>query len=263
MKYTVHDAVFAFERANPVPDPQGLADVMVAASQFLTITEETAAMTTTETRSTPPETGTPRGWLVAAAAFGAVILIGAVLALVALDGGGEPSAPPTPTETAHAFIEARTNGDSEASMALLAPEAEFFDPSTAPQSEYSGALAWLSLLEWKWTPTQCTETEVALGTEVTCGYTHQNVWTRARGLDPIDDGGTFVFVVSDGSIVRYTHDWRQTTFSPTVWAPMVGWAWEHYPENAALMFAETDSWTDETLEAWRITSEAYVASLSG
>ena len=43
---------------------------------------------------------------------------------------------------------------------------------------------------------------------------------------------------------------------------MVGWAWEHYPENAALMFAETDSWTDETLEAWRITSEAYVASLS-
>lgn len=272
MKHTIDDAVAAFDRANPVPDPTQLADSMVVASRFLTITEETRPMTTTKEQDTRPPERRQRGYLVAAAVFAVIVIVGLGVAMLAADDQmAEPAAPETPvatpSEAANAFMVARNAGDYDTMVALLAPDAVIDDAALSDFDDgYADGLAWLAAVEWTWTLTDCAETEVAAGTRLLCAYEHENAWSRAQGLPPHDDGGTFEFVVADGEIVRFVHDWQQGTFSPDVWEPFVEWLESNHPDDLAAVLADgccTPIHTPEARTVWRDLTEQYVAELEG
>ena len=116
--------------ANPVPDPALLTDGSAASAGLLSMTRQRSAeMQTTElTKQETPQRPTPRRWLIPASVAAAVIVIGALVAILALGGSPDVAdegpatttsvAPPTPTIDVNAAAPIQVQND-QASRATL------------------------------------------------------------------------------------------------------------------------------------------------
>lgn len=268
MKYTMDTAVDALDRANPVPDPQSLADAMARASVFLA-TERTDTMDTKEQTATKqPSPNRNRGLIAAIAAFAVVVLLGAI-SLVALNANSqEVAAGDTPQDTVDAFIAARNAGDVETSLELLAEGAVINEDNQATDEQsYADMVAWLGALGWEWEIVECEETAVSANeTRLSCSYEHNNAWGRALGVGPFNDGGSLDFTVEGGEITSFTHYWLNTTFSPQVWEVFGDWMLKNHVELSNVILSDgccTPIRTSAAVTVWRTLTEEYVAELEG
>lgn len=267
MKYTITAAVDALERANPVPDPQALADAVSRASVSLVI-ERNREMDTDERVSDQRSThARKRGSLMAVAVFVAVILVGGAALLTWTDSSQEVgTAGMDDREIVDAFVEARGAGDVDMTTALIAEDAHIDDDGQTPDhAAYLDMVAWLGALEWNWELLDCDERAITESANLfSCGYRHDNAWGRALGHDPFNDQGTMEFIVEDGQITSFTHNWSNTTFSKMVWEVFGGWVQLNHPDLVDDILSDgccTAIRTSAAVEIWRDLTEKYVAEL--
>ena len=265
MKSSVDIAVEAMRQSNPVPDPASLADVMMRPEVFLTTTKETPAIMDTTQRTTHAQTREAprrrRNLTALVAGFVVVLVVGAVLALLATTQTQEPA---TPADITQAFIDARNAGDGEATSAMLSEAAEIDDTNAATSAALASKTNWFGAVGWEWTLVDCEETPALAGTQVHCSYAHDNAWSRALGLEQINDGGTFTFVVADGTINSFVHDWQQATFSPAVWEVFVPWVHENHSNQVQVILTDeccTAITTPEANAVWQELTAEYVAEV--
>jgi hypothetical protein len=196
-----------------------------------------------------PSSGWRRsGWRIAAAAFAAVIIIGAVIGLT-MTGGNEvePATtvpPPTTTavpstaaakEIAAAFVEARNNWDAAAIEALLGPGVTLggdlaLTPRDFPRvAEFERATGTtFSLVR------ECTQTDTATAARVSCVFDSENDWSRALGID-LPAQNVYTFWIADGKIKRIETFVTQA-FLDQVLGRFGDWLEEAHPEDVDLMF---------------------------
>ncbi len=265
MKSSVDIAVEAMRQSNPVPDPGSLADVMMRPEVFLTTTKETTpAMSTTQQATHPPTGETPhrrRNLTALVAAFAVVLVVGAIIALLAAAQTQEPA---TPSDVTRAFIDARNAGDGEASSAMLSEDAKIDEVGAATIAALASKTEWFGAVGWEWTLVDCEERPALAGTQVQCTYAHDNAWSRALGMDQINDGGTFTFVVADGTINSFVHGWQQQTFSPAVWEVFVTWVRDNHVDQLPVILADeccTAITTPEANAVWQELTAEYVAEV--
>ena len=265
MKPSVDIAVAAMRQSNPVPDPASLADVMMRPEVFLTTTKETTpAMATTQQTTHPPTREAPhrrRNLTALVAAFAAVLVVGAIVALLA---GAQTQEPATPADITQAFIDARNAGDGESTSAMLSEGAEIDETGADTNAALSSKTNWFGAVGWQWTLVDCEESPALAGTQVLCSYAHDNAWSRALGMEQINDGGTFTLVVADGTINSFAHDWRQETFSPAVWEVFVPWVRDNHSDQIPVILSDeccTAITTPEANTVWRELTAEYVAEV--
>jgi len=265
MNSSVDIAVEAMRQSNPVPDPASLADVMMRPEVFLTTTKETTpAMSTTQQTTHPPTGETPhrrRNLTALVAAFAVVLVVGAIVALLAAAQTQESA---TPTDVTQAFIDARNAGDGESASAMLSEGAKIDDTGANTKVALASKTEWFGAVGWEWTIVDCEESPALAGTQVHCTYAHDNAWSRAVGLDQVNDGGTFTFVVADGTINSFFHDWQQTTFSPAVWEVFIPWVRDNHADQIPVILSDeccTAITTAEANAVWQELTEEYVAEI--
>jgi hypothetical protein len=265
MKSSVDIAVEAMRQSNPVPDPASLADVMMRPEVFLTTTKETTpAMSTTQQATHPPTGETPhrrRNLTALVAAFALVLVVGAIIALLAATQTQEPA---TPTDVTQAFIDARNAGDGESLSAMLSEGAFIYGSGADSSATLASQAEWFGAVGWEWTLVDCEEGPGSAETQVHCSYAHDNAWSRALGMEQINDGGAFTFVVADGTIKSFVHDWQQTTFSPAVWVVFVTWVRDNHIEQLPVILSDeccTAITTAEANAVWQELTAEFVAEV--
>ncbi|MGI9665997.1 MAG: hypothetical protein ACR2N2_02690 [Acidimicrobiia bacterium] len=265
MNYTANTAVEALDRANPVPDPENLTEVMVSATVFLATERNDTLDTKEHTQQDNGNRSKNRGLLVSAAVFASIVVVGAIV-FIAMDTTTSDTAGYAPQDTVDAFIDARSNGDADAALALLAEDALIYDQEEIDEEAYAARLAWLGALEWKWDVLECSENPVSeTAASITCTYEHNNAWGRALGVGPFNELGAFEFEVVDGEITEFTHRWSHAAFSPAVWETFIFWAEANHPELIALILSDgccTPITTADANEVWRTLTLEYVAELN-
>ena len=265
MKSSVAIAVEAMRQSNPVPDPASLGSVMMRREVFLTTSKETTpAMSTTQQTTRPPTGETPhrrRNLTALVAAFAVVLVVGAIIALLAATQTQEPA---TPADVTQAFIDARNAGDGVATAAMLSEGSKIDEVGAATNDALASKTEWFGAVGWEWTLVDCQESPALAGTQVRCSYAHDNAWSRALGLNEINDGGTFTFVVADGTINSFVHDWQQTTFSPAVWEVFVPWVRDNHSDQIPVILADeccTAITTAEANTVWLELTAEYVSEV--
>ena len=211
----------------------------------------------------PPSGWRHRGWLIAAAAFAAVIIIGAVIGLIATGRDEvEPVAPPTtqaaptttaapptteapaPLEIAAAFVEALNNYDGAAMEALLSPGATIDGGLAAIPSDFPRVADYERALGTTFSLGECRQVDRAgasITVGVSCEYTFENDWSRALGIDlpqrlPEETpGNLYTFQIADGEITRLEARVTQAFFT-RVLLPFVEWLEQAHPDDVDLMF---------------------------
>jgi len=265
VKSSVDIAVEVMRQSNPVPNPASLADVMMRPEVFLTTTKETTpAMDTTQQTAHPPTREAPhrrRNLTALVAAFAVVLVVGAIIALLAATRTQEPA---TPADVTQAFIDARNAGDGGSVAAMLSEGADISDTFADTDAALAAKTDWLGAVGWQWTLIDCEESLALAGTQVRCGYAHDNAWSRALGMHQFNDGGTFTFVVADGTINSFVHDWQQGTFSPAVWEVFIPWVRDNHADQIPVILSDeccTAITTAEANAVWRELTEEYVAEV--
>jgi hypothetical protein len=274
--------------ANPVRDP----------AAALTGDEIDALLLLTQTRSgtmNVKQVETPggqekkryRGWLVATAAFAAVVVVGIGIGLVANTGSGSnPDAVETPTTTTvtptteaaaptttqpattttappftadqalavnDANFAAYESGDVDAMLALFAPDVYLLDNETTRED-------WEQLCVWKVAEgtvlmaRNCIArvSEPEGGVVVACGYQQQEYLSRAVGGNVVLH--SMSMIVTPNGITRLTDEFSGPNFSE-VGVPFIRWMEDHHPEDVPRV--EFGAWTtvEEARENGLLTAQ--------
>lgn len=244
-------------------------------------------------RTMPPETDQAtskwRGPKVAVVALAATVVVAlAIVGLIRLidtDGAAGPTGagelPPvsaieiaqkpgaTPVELALGFMEARDLRDIDAAMSLLDPEAVIIDSGGGPRAvdEYAGLFEWMEVLDWRWIDVECVQTEAGQPAQVSCTFSMENDWSRARGPSPVEgkiqvsaSGG-----VIDGVVLQLGNVWVEVVFSQ-----FLNWVIQNHPADVEIMWRFDEvgvlngpSTSPEALDLFRLHTAEYVDEFGG
>lgn len=264
------DAAFEhLRRANPEPDPGALR------RQLQDITNSTPAISTrsdamdtrTPTIPTPSPAKQRRRWLPALVAGVLVLLLGIPFLVARNSGGVFGLFQRSPVEIAERYMEARNAYDADSARSVLADDVEMHDvPIISDLGELSAGFEALRLYEFQFTPYECVETDAGPPARVVCTYMMDTNLSRIVGYPPVQ--GVFNFTVSDGRIVRFTHDFNFDEFSVNVFNPFLTWLETAHPGGFDQLFryegnVSTPRLTPEALDLIPIYVAEYEESLNG
>jgi len=275
---TEERAMSMFVEANPVSSRDDVALIPDGGAAYLTTLEQRSSeVTQLDTKQTDP-TSSKRSmmpWLIAAA-LAAVV---GVAIIVSNQNSGEvpvvdeptpttvvDAAPTTaagpavdPVEIGESYINAIDEWDSDAALALLAPGAVMASLAESP-TEIAAVFDFYRASDWRWTVSECQQTNVGEPAEVRCIYTNQNAWARALDVEP--GGGAYEFVITDGEIGEV----RQIHADSPEWGIFTLWVMNNH--NADFLVLVPDgccrpSVTPEAIVLWGQYTEEFVAEQDG
>ena len=266
------------EEGNPETEISETAWSETTATAYLaTLEQRSSEVTQLDTKQTDP-TSSKRSmmpWLIAAA-LAAVV---GVAIIVSNQNSGEvpvvdeptpttvvDAAPTTaagpavdPVEIGESYINAIDEWDSDAALALLAPGAVMASLAESP-TEIAAVFDFYRASDWRWTVSECQQTNVGEPAEVRCIYTNQNAWARALDVEP--GGGAYEFVITDGEIGEV----RQIHADSPEWGIFTLWVMNNH--NADFLVLVPDgccrpSVTPEAIVLWGQYTEEFVAEQDG
>lgn len=212
------------------------------------------------------------GWLVAGAAAAIVVLvIGAVGLFAALRSGGEAVVEPTTSTTliggvdalviAESFAQARSDGDADAVVALLAGDASVDMGPAATPSDVPAEMGWQQAIGLTFTFGRC-EPAAAITDGDAASSSCFVTWTGAvaTSLGHGEDTFEYAIDVADDRVVSVAlvdlGDYQETT-----WRPFLDWMSERHSDEVATIYTPDGHavLTDESIELWRLRTAEFVA----
>ncbi len=217
--------------------------------------------TTSENVSTDGTTsGTPQRLRlgVALAAFAVVIAAGIGFVLVR---DSNTAAGPSPVEIGESYMNAIDDWDSEAALALLAPDAVMTNGLAESPTEIPAVFDFYRANDWRSTASECQQTNVGEPVVVNCTYTRQNAWMRALGVDP-RPGGSYQFVITDGKIEEVSSEFIEFP----EWDTFTRWVRTNHNTDLFVLLADgccVPNVTPEAIVLWEQYTNEFVAELDG
>ncbi|HJR93581.1 MAG TPA: hypothetical protein VJ938_14150 [Acidimicrobiia bacterium] len=253
----IEDQVAAlFARANPVPsldllDP--IAPVDIGPVRY--VSERSKEMSQVDTIDDNRERHRSHrsGLLVATGVVAAVIAIG-----IGVFTAIRPDVATTSVDRATAFWVAVSEGDRAAAIEQLDPTqiengiANIFGRAHTIEGQFD----WYEAVGFEWVLDNCVETGEDA---IECTVYGRNAWSDAIGVEPVP--GTFYMDFGRRGITNILE--KRESFR-SQWLPQVydifnRWVLTHYPEDAPVMWNESDI-TPEGLELFAINTARFVAS---
>jgi len=259
-----------FVEANPAPDVDKLDLVQTGSAAYLaTLEQRSSEVTQLDTKQTDP-TSSKRSmmpWLIAAAL---AAVVGVAIIVSNQNSGEVPvvdeptpttvvDAAPTPVDIGESYINAIDEWDSDAALALLAPGAVMASLADSP-SEIPAVFDFYRANDWRWTATECQQTNVGEPAEVKCIYTNQNAWARALDIEP--GGGAYEFVITDGEIGEL----RQIHADSPEWGIFTLWVMDNHNADFRVLVPDgccRPSVTPEAIVLWEKYTNEFVAEQDG
>jgi hypothetical protein len=276
---TDDEVLMLFERADParladarpVPDAAGYLDALRARSINVQLIE-------TDQPPTEPTTPTNRHrWPLIAAAAAVVLVVAGALVFAGRDEDeGDQIAISETAEAedaARGFADAIAAYDGDRQLTYLAEGAlargAIFDPIYTTPEEFRLGAAWDEAAGFKYTINDCEQRgETASGVVVRCAFDFHQIRSDELGLGPY--GGSFMdLTVRDGKIVAAVSQLELSAndASDQMWAPFDRWVSATYPDDAAVMYADSSHTfgrnTEESVRLWGLRTQEYVTSRAG
>jgi hypothetical protein len=216
------------------------------------------------------------GWLVAGAAAAIVVLvIGAVGVFAALRSGEESVVEPTTGTTvvegadtsaiAESFAQARSDGDVDAVMALLAEDASVDTGPAAAPSDIPAEMRWQQATGLTFTFGRCEPVGVPTdgrNASSSCFVT----WTGSVATSLGYGADTFEYAIDvfDDRIVSAALV-DLGGYQETTWRPFRDWMLQQHPGDMATMYAPDGHavLTDESIDLWRLRTTEFVEEQTG
>ena len=208
------------------------------------------------TVSPPPEKRFRVG--VALTAFAVVLAIGIGFAIFRNSGSTVAA---SPIEIGESYINAIDEWDSEAALVLLAPGAVMTSGLAESPTDIPAVFDFYRANDWRFTASECQQSNVGEPVVITCTYTHQNAWMRALGVDP-RPGGSYEFVITDGKIEEVSSDFIEFP----EWDTFVDWVRTNHNTDQFVLIADgccTPSVTPEAVVLWEQYTNEFVAERDG
>jgi hypothetical protein len=136
------------------------------------------------------------------------------------------------------FLAAFGAFDAEAAMTYLADDADFQlvdRPAPANEEGLSLELALLEAQRFQLTITSCQAVPFGSATSVVCGFDFDAIGSDELGRGPFT-GGTLVFTVRDGEIVKAAVNPDYDRFASQMRAPFAEWVAATYPRDFEVMY---------------------------
>jgi hypothetical protein len=180
-------------------------------------------------------------------------------------------------EVARGFLAAFGAFDTEAAMTYVSDDADltWLVDRHAPANEkgLSMDLALLEAQRVQLTITSCEAVPFGSATSVVCGFDFQAIASDELGLGPFT-GGTFVFTVRDGKIVKAaSNPIDDDRFLSRMRAPFAEWVAATHPRDFAVMYGRSipprptgftqiyGRPTEESIRLWRLHIPEYVKAV--
>ena len=115
--------------------------------------------------------------------------------------------------------------------------------------------------DWRFTASECQQTNVGEPAEVSCTYTHENAWMRALGAGP-RPGGSYQFVITDGRIEEVS----QNFIDFPEWDTFTVWVAINHNTDLLVLLADgccVPSVTPEAIVLWEQYTNEFVAEQDG
>ena len=219
--------------------------------------QQTTSETVQTERAAPPPTQKRFGLGVAMTAFVLVIAAGIGFVLVR---DSNTAASPNPVEIGESYINALHDWDSEVALALLAPDAVIASGLAESPTDIPAVFDFYRANDWRYTASECQQTDVSEQVVVNCTYTHQNAWMRALGVDP-RPGGSYQFVITDGKIQEVD----QVFIDFPEWDTFMGWIGLNHSSDRSVLLVDggSPSVTPEAIVLWEQYTNEFVAEQDG
>jgi hypothetical protein len=251
--------------ANPVPDLKALEPVDL--SDLRVTQQRSGDMQTQDRIETDHQSESGRRRLLIGAAAVVLLLIGALIIFQSRQEAPvvtqAPEDPTAAVETATAFLDAYRAFDLEQAAAYLTADANL-SGLWGGQEDWRLANSFMEAAGVKLLLDSCEAGDsTAAGTEVRCSYAYHAIRSDEIGLGPFS-GSWFFLTVQEGKIVSalMSHEFRANGFSAQMWEPFAMWVAENHPEDAAIMYedwptATQEALTDESIALWEQHSQEY------
>jgi hypothetical protein len=167
--------------------------------------------------------------------------------------------PPLPdlVGVATAFWEALAAGDRAAALGYVGPGAVDAEPLSVfgRAATLEGQFDWYEAVGWQWALEDC----MPGGVEgmVRCTVTGQNTWSEALAVDPVP--GVFYLWFDDDGYLTSTTETFGSGWYPQVFRHFAAWVQQNHPDDAKVMWADTDV-NAEILDLFEINTERFVAA---
>lgn len=195
---------------------------------------------------------------VALAAFAVVIAAGIGFVLVR---DSNTAASSSPVEIGESYINAIDEWDSEAALALLAPGAVMVNQLAESPTDIPAVFDFYRANDWRFTTSECQQSNESQPAVVTCTYTHQNAWMRALGVDP-RPGGSYQFVITDGRIEEVSGNFIDFP----EWGTFTLWVRTNHNADYLVLVPDgccVPSVTPEAIVLWEQYTNEFVAEQDG
>ena len=290
----VDGAISALREANPIPNPEAfrrsmadpevfLNDLQIGSKSRIRASGESVGsalgMPATGRDQVLPVSPDRRGWLPLGAVAAGLLLVAAVSALMLIRpaddapaGGNQPSVTGAPGWPGYPmafseFLDGFATFDVDRAIRYLADDADISgivemagDPTvTGTLEEFRLFISWLEAVGYQQGHAEyCT---AAAGRQLQCTFDFNLLRSDEVGRGPFR-GSYFAFTVRDRQIVLASMHLATDQFSPQVWEPFAEWVSAEHPEDAALMYVDSDfsgvRLTEESIRLWEQHSRSYV-----
>jgi len=167
----------------------------------------------------------------------------------------------SPVEIGESYINAIDEWDSDAALALLAPGAVMANGLPESPSDIPAVFDFYRANDWRWTATECQQTNVGEPAVVNCTYTNQNAWARALDLELVP-GGAYEFVITNGEIGEVRHNHKDQP----EWGIFTLWMMNNHNDDYLVMVPDRccrPSVTPEAIVLWEKYTNEFVAEQDG
>ena len=192
-----------------------------------------------------------RGLFLGAAVAAVVIAIG-----IGVFIASRPPNATTSLDRSTAFWMAVSDGDRETAIAYLDPsQVENGLANTFGRAHtIEGQFDWYEAVGFRWALDHCVETAEGA---IECMVTGRNDWSEALGVAPVP--GTFIMNVGESGItdISEKRESFRIQWLAQVYDIFFGWVETHHPEDAPIMWNDSDV-TPEVLELFEINTARFV-----
>jgi hypothetical protein len=170
------------------------------------------------------------------------------------------SKPSSPVEVATQFWEALADGDRDATMALVDPDA-IDSPGLSPSGRamtLEGQFDWYDSVGWEWQLESCSEVDDGA---IECTASARNSWSDSLGVVPVT--GTFHVDVGDGGVTGLAdRSGFGSLWAPSVFRVFAAWVDTNHPADAATMFDFDVDVNEEILGLYEVNTSRFVEAQS-
>ena len=168
-----------------------------------------------------------------------------------------PAQAPAAAKIATGFVEAYGSFDRDRAATYLADDADM--------GSWRLLNRWYQATGFKLLLNSCTEqAPLADVTQVRCAFDYHLLHSEQLGSGPYS-GNFFYLTIQDDKIVATHHTMAGNAngFETQMWQPFTGWVARHYPQDAAVMYANWPSHnvpalTPQSIALWQTHSTEYV-----